>query len=254
LNKARIALLIAFLVGFVVSQITTTLFHTETAYIKGTGPEDPLEAWSESAYIVWQYNSTFYAGRNMSTLMVSWLLSNKTLVIENAMGELSSGGTVFLKEIQMNISLTVPSDVLVIEHYQGTIRYYSGDVNDNIINDVIIGTAGEAITEGEVVFLDSDGTYKLADCNAITTMYAVAVAIEDIGNGEDGSFMLEGFYTNSSWSLTVGSESPVFVSGTAGAITQTLPSTSGDQVQRIGYAVSATTVYFDFDSTVVEVG
>jgi len=98
LNKIRIALLIGCLFGLAIAQITTTFFHFETAWIKGTGPEDPLEAWSEDSYIVWQYNSTFYACRNMSTLMVEAFSDNDTETLQYAINETTTwGGTVTVK-------------------------------------------------------------------------------------------------------------------------------------------------------------
>lgn len=71
----------------------------QTAFVKTSGDlEDPLEAWSEAEVIIWQYNSTFYASRNMSTLMVIDLASNDTAVLDNALGNVTIlGGQVFVK-------------------------------------------------------------------------------------------------------------------------------------------------------------
>jgi len=98
LNKIRIAVLIGCLFGLAIAQITTTFFHFETAWIKGTGPEDPLEAWSEDSYIFWQYNSTFYGCRNMSTLLVEAFSDNDTDILQYAINETTTwGGTVTVK-------------------------------------------------------------------------------------------------------------------------------------------------------------
>jgi hypothetical protein len=81
----------------------------QTAFVKTSGDlEDPLEAWSETSIIVWKYNSTFYASRNMSTLMVMELRDNASAVIQNAAGNLSSiGGTVFVKTGTYYIDSTI---------------------------------------------------------------------------------------------------------------------------------------------------
>lgn len=73
--------------------------YNQTAYVTTSGqPEDPLEAWSESDVIVWQYNSTFYASRNMSTNMVMTLSSNWTAVMQVAVDAIgANGGTIFLR-------------------------------------------------------------------------------------------------------------------------------------------------------------
>jgi len=49
------------------------------------------------------------------------------------------------------------------------------------------------------------------------------------------------------WSFTVGAD--IFISGTAGGVTATAPSASGDTVQKVGVAVASDTVYFNFNTT-----
>ena len=73
--------------------------YWQTAFVGTSGGlEDPLEAWSETDVIVWQYNSTFYASRNMSTLMVIELLANDTEVINNQINNLTAnGGSIWIK-------------------------------------------------------------------------------------------------------------------------------------------------------------
>jgi len=117
LNKARIALLIAFLLGLAVAQISTTLFHTETAYIKGTGPEDPLEAWSEASYIVWKYNSTHTAARNMSTLLVDWFDTNPVYVINNVTSSGLTSGRTWYETVCVKGSFTIDSQITIVSDY-----------------------------------------------------------------------------------------------------------------------------------------
>jgi hypothetical protein len=119
-RKFVAAIIAIILVGTVVCTHLTTLYFPQTVTIKATGPEDPLEAWSESTMIMWQYNSTHYASRNMSTLMVEVFLTNVTHVEELSIGNitlLTNGGTLFLKQLEHNGSLTVPANVLIMEHY-----------------------------------------------------------------------------------------------------------------------------------------
>jgi len=75
------------------------LYFPQTGSIKAEGMEDPLEAWSEASYIIWQYNSTFYACRNMSTLLVEsdWLGTNASTIINAVYGNMTSGGSLFIK-------------------------------------------------------------------------------------------------------------------------------------------------------------
>jgi len=104
LNKLRIALLIAFTLGLAVAQISNTYFHSEMAFIKGTGPEDPLEAWSEAA------------ARNMSTNMVDYLGTNDDTAIQGRIDACNSsgGGSVYVKSGTYTATITVKQNVLLV--------------------------------------------------------------------------------------------------------------------------------------------
>jgi len=91
-----------------------------TAQIVSSGPTDPLEAWSEFDYLVWQRNTTHYAMRNMSTLFVEFSNTNLTHVETLCVNNLTAaGGTVFLKGVAWNTSITLPSNVQIHSTYQG---------------------------------------------------------------------------------------------------------------------------------------
>ena len=80
------------------------------------------------------------------------------------------------------------------------------------------GTAGAAITAGQVVYLDSNGLYQLADCDAsATTSAAIGIAANGAGTGQKIIVILEDD------DLTVGGTlsmtAPLYVlSGTGGGI------------------------------------
>lgn len=119
----------------------------------------------------------------------------------------------------------------------------------------ITGVAGENLVLGNVVFLESTGKYWKADCNLTTKMYAVAIAVETINADATGTFLIEGYLRDDSWTAwTVGSETPLMVGWTEGTLTQTLPSSTGDQLQRVGYPIASKIIRFDPDSTVIELG
>ena len=67
--------------------------------------------------------------------------------------------------------------------------------------------------------------------------------------------MLKGFIKDAGTFPTFVAGDVIYTDETAGGgpPTKTAPSTSGDFVQVIGWAVDADTVYFDPDSTVIEV-
>jgi len=99
------------LLGLVSGALIQSYWQTANVKISGQ-PEDPLEAWSEVDVIVWQYNSTFYASRNMSTLMVIELLSNATEVLTNVIGNVSATqGSIFVRNGTYTASVTLKTNV-----------------------------------------------------------------------------------------------------------------------------------------------
>ena len=112
-------------------------------------------------------------------------------------------------------------------------------------------TAGESVVFGEVCYIKSDGKMWKADADAEATSYCIAIALESISADASGSFLLIGVARDDSWAWTVGS--PIYLSTTAGAMTQTAPSGSGDIVQILGIATHADRVYFKPDLVQVEI-
>ncbi len=105
--------------------------------------------------------------------------------------------------------------------------------------------AGATIAQWEAVYLDSSSTWQLTDADAVATaagMIALATAAGSAGNPLrvtlPGSFV-----RNDSWNWTVGGT--VYLSTTAGGLTQTAP-TGSDDVQRVcGWAVNADTIFWN---------
>jgi hypothetical protein len=141
-----------------------------------------------------------------------------------------------------------------ITQSEGYIIEADGLLNNYTCGEYVFGQAGEALCFGDLVYLESDGDYMKCDANNTANMYCVAIAAEKLSNSEWGFFMTIGYIRCDSWgALTVGSETPIMVSWLPGGITQTLLDSSGDQVQRVGYALASKVMKFDPDSTVVEV-
>lgn len=97
-----------------------------------------------------------------------------------------------------------------------------------------------SIGVGAVLKMASDGHFDQADASVSSTMPCQALAIES-GTGTK-KILLRGFLRNTSWSWTVGA--PIYVSTTSGALTQTIPSGSGEVVQIVGYAWATDIIHF----------
>jgi len=138
-------------------------------------------------------------------------------------------------DVEIN-SLELDSTPTTNQTGHGTIVSATVDVNTNGF--------------GNAMHLDTDGNWVDARANSATTMPCQAIALES-GTGTK-KLLLLGPVRNDSWNWTVGA--PIYASDTtAGLFTQTIPAGSGDQVQIVGYALSADVIFFNPDYTIVEI-
>lgn len=104
-------------------------------------------------------------------------------------------------------------------------------------------TASEAIAAGDIVNIHDSSGAKVRKADATTSgKHAVGFAQSAISNGASGTVTFEGVLTGLS-GLTIGAH--YYLGTTAGSITATPPSGSGNVVQRIGTAISATEISFE---------
>ena len=108
-------------------------------------------------------------------------------------------------------------------------------------------TAGATLAVGDVVYMGTGGKVLLADANATTSMPALGICTSASTDTNPVDVMIQGLMKLTGWSFTVGAD--IFISGTAGDVTATAPSASGDTVQKVGVAVASDTVYFNFNTT-----
>jgi hypothetical protein len=111
--------------------------------------------------------------------------------------------------------------------------------------------AGATIAQWEAVYLGGSSTWLLADANGSGTYPAWGLATASYVSTNAATILVHGTVRNDARNWTIGG--PIYLSGTAGALTQTAPSTSGDKVQVVGRALTADIAYFDFNSTYVTV-
>lgn len=112
-------------------------------------------------------------------------------------------------------------------------------------------TTGENVDFGDVCYFKSDGKMWKADADTEATSYCIGMALGTISADASGEFLLIGIAREDTWDWTVGS--PVYLSITAGEITQTAPSGSGEIVQILGIATHADRIYFKPELVQVEI-
>ena len=118
-------------------------------------------------------------------------------------------------------------------------------------------TAGETLVRGEVVYFKaSDTKMWKAVATAAGTSRCVAMAAEDISADANGLFLLQGFCADNGTfpSYTIGGTLYTPEAETSGENVpeQTAPDTDGDFVQVIGWAFTASCVYFNPSNDIIE--
>ena len=146
-------------------------------------------------------------------------------------------------------SIIIGEHGVKIDPVIGTNLYYSGITEE--------GTAGYGTTAiGDVVYLASaDGKWEKADASAEgTTKPEIGIALTAVASDATLLVLKYGYVRVDTFSIT-NDGAPLFLSTTLGGLTETAPSSGGEQVRRIGsvYDASAHTILFNPDNTWLEI-
>ena len=142
------------------------------------------------------------------------------------------------------------------------IMHNSAVADGEFEGDLAVLQAGEDLTAGEVVYFKSDGKCWKAVATAAATSRCVAMATATISANAMGVFLLKGFVRFASEFPTFTIGAPVYTpeaeTQNASSVDVNVPEVAapdgdGDFVQVIGWALSADAMYFNPDSTVIEV-
>lgn len=125
--------------------------------------------------------------------------------------------------------------------------------NDNMSSALTITglNAGETLVQWDAVYLSAAGTWLLGDANGSSTYPARGLATSAVNTATTVPVLIQGSVRHNAWAWTIGA--PIYLSGTAGAITQTAPVIPGDKIQKVGWALTADSAYFDFSDTGMEI-
>jgi len=114
--------------------------------------------------------------------------------------------------------------------------------------DAITMTASEDIAAGDFVNVWNSSGAKVRKADAtVAGKEAHGFVLSSVGNGATGTVYFEGTNT----SVTGQTPGPVYLLTSAGLAGATAPSGSGNCVQRIGFAVSATAINFQSQPPVI---
>jgi hypothetical protein len=118
---------------------------------------------------------------------------------------------------------------------------YTGDTMTVTVDDAS-SVLGSVLTQA------ADFNYDRADADAAATAPGYCMALTTSSGSKQ--VLLKGQVCDTSWNWSAGK---LYLSETTGEMTQTKPSDSGDQIQVLGWALSANTIFFDPVIMIVEV-
>src|SRR5690242_17818080 len=114
-------------------------------------------------------------------------------------------------------------------------------------NLVAVGTVspftyGESLTPGDAVYFKSDGKVYKADADGSSTYPCMGLALDTASSGSH-DVLLRGIYRDDTrFNWTVGGV--IYLSTTAGSLTQTQPASTDNVIQVCGLATHADRMYF----------
>ena len=153
-----------------------------------------------------------------------------------------TGNTVFANQVEATLDVMIDST----------------PADETVSGITATFTAGEALVRGEVCYFKAaDSKMWKAVATAAATSNCVAMAAADISADAAGLFLLKGFLADNgsfpAYTVAGTLYTPEAETSSQNVPEQAAPDTDGDFVQVLGWAVTATSVYFDPDSTIVEV-
>lgn len=129
---------------------------------------------------------------------------------------------------------------------------FNPDLPDKSVSGITASlVAGEDLLFGDICYMNVDGKMWKASALNINTGPAIAVARGPITVNTHGSFLFTGFIRND-FSYNFNVSRIVFLSVTAGGITQVAPSMSNNVIQSLGMAITPSIIYFTPQYVLVE--
>lgn len=142
----------------------------------------------------------------------------------------AAGAASWYELVTASAAQTLTNKIVLVAALPGTNNSYQGRAISGL-------NAGATIAQWDAVYLDGSGTWQLADANGTNTYPARGLAVAGYSSGNAAVVLYDGVARNDAWAWTPGGD--IYLSTTAGGLTQTAPSTAGDKVQKLGYALTA---------------
>lgn len=187
----------------------------------------------------------------MSNLVTTGTLNSGA--ISSGFGNIDIGSSTFDTTGAVGTgTITVANDSVINMGEAGKVDFGDSDPDDNEATGIIFSmTAEETLAVGDVVCMHTSGKVKKADRSAVATMPAIGIITTGGAGDATVDVMVQGVMHDTSAFPTFSTVGEDIYVSTTGDITATVPSGSGDTVQKIGVAIHADKVYFNFNTTEV---
>jgi hypothetical protein len=137
-----------------------------------------------------------------------------------------------------NPTIVAPTITFPVINYQ-----YPGTNNTSFGLKFLSVTNSGGVSQWDVCYINSSGQLvKASATTAGTANPGIVLAEATTSTGLTCNTLLQGVVRNDSWSWTPGGK--IFLGTTAGSMTQTAPATTGNAVQVLGTALTATIIRF----------
>lgn len=180
-------------------------------------------------------NPTLTIGTDIVTLTDTQALSNKTLTspVLTTPSAFTTGGTITLAE---NTSIALDP---------------AGSADGKYTGLTVTGTAGYTQAFGDLVYLDpTDSRWEACDANSAAaadgdTRGIIGMVVSAGTDGTACTILLQGIVRADAKFPTFTINNPIYASETAGAVTQTRPTTTDAVIRIVGFALTADEMYFN---------
>ena len=146
-----------------------------------------------------------------------------------------------------DLTLSTSSELILSDNTK--IVYDTNIATNSQMNGTIIKSSASSTVQGVLYALTTNAPpWEAADADSSITTRLLAIATS---TNATAGMLLNGVFRDSAHGFTVGA--PLYVSNTAGVLTNTAPSGTGDYVRVVGYAIDANHIYFNPDNTWVQI-
>lgn len=180
------------------------------------------------------------------------IIGSGTTAVESlsalAQGQLVVGSSTVLAPKILNIgsegqTLTVQSGQALGIYWANPLIIVGTPSNTSVNGMQSTFVAGSTLTFGQPVYFGTDAKAYIAAASGVSTFPAFGLTAQSsINTGSAGLILLHGFAQNTSWTWVTGSA--LYMSVTAGVMTQTQPVGTNNVIQVLGFATTATYIYF----------